>query len=746
MTVKRAAVAPTINDVTVTSTPKLTSSGGGSTPDTYGAGETIEVTVTFDEPVTATAGTDFVLSVGGDKRAPLLRGSGTATLVFGYTVQAADTDDDGIWIANQDRTLVGDRNANPQTGTIASVATDEAANLTHAPLGVRSGHKVDGSRSIVGMAVTSTPLLTSDTYGADETIRFTVTFNAAVDVTGDPVFTFSLGNSGAAREVDAAYESGSGTAALVFGYTVVSTDVDGNGIFLMGGGNLGSRDSPLELDSDDSIVFTGTSTDVPLAWPTGSGTQSGHKVDGSRSASTPDPPTGFVAGVGDMQVTLAWVAPGMDSGVMRHEFQYKTDGDYLDVWTAIANSAPGEANENAFTVTGLTNEVPHTFELRAVNSLGEGAAAEALPVTPTPGICDRTQEVHEAIVGALSEVDDCAAVTVADLAGLGSLEMSGGSIASLKSGDFAGLTGLTFLTLGRNSLITLPEDVFSGLTALRTLDLGFNDLSSLDAGVFSDLEALVILELSENELSLLPETVFSGLTELRTLNLEANILSSLDAGLFSNLTALVNLNLANNKLASLPDELFLDLTSLGTLSLGGNTTNPMQLTVTVEKVGTDQVRARVLAGAPFAVDIPVTVVDGTLAGGATTLSVALGSLYSEAVDVTRTAGTTTAVTVDVDLSTQPTLPGDHSGYEFAKATTDLPATILPAASSVPTLSVADAEGNEGDGVTFTVTLSPAATAEVTATLTASIETGDTATEGTDFTAASGTLSITAGRR
>ena len=510
VTVKRAAVAPTIDDVTVTSTPVLTSSGGGSTPDTYGAGETIEVSVTFNEPVTATAGTDFVLSVGGAKRAPLLRGSGTATLVFGYTVLAGDTDDDGIWIGDQDRTLVGDRTGNLQNGTITSVASALEANLTHSAPGVQSGHKVDGSRSIVGMAVTSPPLLTSsggstpDTYGADETIRFTVTFNAAVDVTGDPIFTFSLGNSGAAREVDAAYESGSGTAALVFGYPVVSTDVDGNGIFLMGENNLTGRDSPLKLDSDDSITFTGTSTDVPLAWPTGSGTQSGHKVDGSRSASTPDAPTGFVAGVGDMQVTLAWVAPGMDSGVMRHEFQYKTDGDYLDDWTAIANSAPGEANENAFTVTGLTNEVPHTFELRAVNSLGEGAAAES-SVTPTPGICARTQEVHEAIVGALSEVDDCAAVTVADLAGLGSLEMSGGSIASLKSGDFAGLTGLTFLTLGRNSLITLPEDVFSGLTALRTLDLGFNDLSSLDAGVFSDLEALVILELSENELSLLPE-------------------------------------------------------------------------------------------------------------------------------------------------------------------------------------------------------------------------------------------------
>ena len=91
---------PTIDDVAVTSTPLLNSSGG-STPDTYGEGETIEVSVTFNEPVTATTGTDFVLSVAGAKRAPLLRGSGTETLVFGYTVQTGDEDTDGIWIGDQ---------------------------------------------------------------------------------------------------------------------------------------------------------------------------------------------------------------------------------------------------------------------------------------------------------------------------------------------------------------------------------------------------------------------------------------------------------------------------------------------------------------------------------------------------------------------------------------------------------------------------------------------------------------------
>ena len=52
----------------------------------------------------------------------------------------------------------------------------------------------------------------------------------------------------------------------------------------------------------------------------------------------------------------------------------------------------------------------------------------------------------------------------------------------------------------------------------------------------------------------------------------------------------------------------------------------MELTVTVEKVGTNQVRAKVLAGAPFAVDIPVTLVNGTLAGSVTALSVAAGAV------------------------------------------------------------------------------------------------------------------------
>ena len=60
--------------------------------------------------------------------------------------------------------------------------------------------------------------------------------------------------------------------------------------------------------------------------------------------------------------------------------------------------------------------------------------------------------------------NDCAAVTVADLASLTSLNMNFKNIASLKSGDFAGLTSVTALALGDNRLTMLPADVFSGLT------------------------------------------------------------------------------------------------------------------------------------------------------------------------------------------------------------------------------------------------------------------------------------------
>ena len=509
----------------------------------------------------------------------------------------------------------------------------------------------------------------------------------------------------------------------------------------------------------------------------------------------------FTAAPGNAEVTLAWDAPASDSGVTRHDFRYKTDGSYPVTWTQIAGSGVGGANEAGYTVPNLTNETEHTFELRAVNAGGGGAAAESDPVTPTPGICDRTQQVQDRIVtyvNAIFNVDyDCSEVTVANLARLNNMALGNKGITSLQAGDFAGLTGLERLSLGdnsltalpsgvfsdltsmtslwlaANSLTALPEDLFSGLTNLEELTLKNNELETLPAGVFSGLRAVGTIQLQENQLETLPEGVFSGLTALGTIwlqdntslgslpanlsgltslrtvdlhniglttlpaglfsgrtnmysidlreneleTLPANVFSgltklngitltdndlrSLPPGLFSGLTALQKIRLAGNKLSALPDGLFSGLTLLTFVSLDRNTVDPLPLTVTLDKVGTDQVRAKVRAGAPGTVDFTVTVANGTLAGGVTTLSVAQGSVEgTTAVTVIRTDGTTAAVTADVDLTTQPTFaPGVYvGGSTFVRSTSGLPATILPGTTQVPPLPAPTGFSAEaGDG-------------------------------------------------
>ena len=273
------------------------------------------------------------------------------------------------------------------------------------------------------------------------------------------------------------------------------------------------------------------------------------------------------------------------------------------------------------------------------------------------------------------------------LTALKHLWLQNNELISLPDDVFTGLTALIILTLSDNELSSLPDDVFTGLTALKHLWLANNELSSLPDDPFTGLTALEQLWLANNELSSLPDDVFTGLTALENLYLADNELSSLPEDPFTGLTALEEIHLDGNKLSSLPAGAFIGLTQLDSLQLQGNTEDPLPLTVTLEKVGSDQVRAEVLTGAPFAVDIPVTVANGALDGGATELGVATGSVEGTPVTVTRTAGTTAAVTADIDLTNQPSLPSGHDGYSFARAASGLPKEIFPdATNAAPSFS------------------------------------------------------------
>ncbi len=277
------------------------------------------------------------------------------------------------------------------------------------------------------------------------------------------------------------------------------------------------------------------------------------------------------------------------------------------------------------------------------------------------------------------------------LTALTDLRLVSNELRSLPAGVFSGLTALTDLSLFRNELTSLPAGVFSDLTALTFLNLESNEFTSLPAGVFSRLTALTSLYLRYNKLSSLPAGVFSRLTALTDLRLGPNEFTSLPAGVFSDLTALTNLTLIGAKLSSLPAGVFSGLTALTSLYLRENTVDPLPLTVTLERnPDAVEIRAVVLTAAPFAVPLVVSVANGSLAGGAATITVPTGARESAWVGVTRTDGTAGAVTADIDLTPQPILPDKHDGYEFVKSASDLPLTVLsvPGAPTAPSVSAA----------------------------------------------------------
>ena len=122
------ATTPTVSTVAVTSDP--------GSDNTYTTLDVITVGVTFSEAVTVTGTPQITLDIGGTERTADYSGAGTATgqLLFSYTVQPVDQDDDGVAVVANSLTLNG--------GTIQSADDSTSATLTHLAMAFPS-HKVD---------------------------------------------------------------------------------------------------------------------------------------------------------------------------------------------------------------------------------------------------------------------------------------------------------------------------------------------------------------------------------------------------------------------------------------------------------------------------------------------------------------------------------------------------------------------------------------------------------------------------
>ena len=162
-----APAAPLVTLTTITSTPR-------AAVDTYGRGERIEITVTYDVAVDVdtTGGVPQVpgnispTPVGEPEYWDYMSGSGSTELVFGRFVAATDMDANGVFLYGNDRGTVENPGPNGAIvlngGTITRTGSSVAASLTLTNRGTAPNSLVDGSlelpaMELMGAATTGPP-------------------------------------------------------------------------------------------------------------------------------------------------------------------------------------------------------------------------------------------------------------------------------------------------------------------------------------------------------------------------------------------------------------------------------------------------------------------------------------------------------------------------------------------------------------------------------------------------------------
>ena len=135
----------------------------------------------------------------------------------------------------------------------------------------------------------------------------------------------------------------------------------------------------LQFGFGDGDVAATTVTYAVVA--TGGG-GSGGGGGGSPRETAPDAPRNLTATAGDQTVQLAWSTPANDGGspIVRYEYRQQDGDGPLGAWQILAGDPP----PTAYTVTGLTNGVSYTFEVRAVNRHEASPPSEAARATPEP--------------------------------------------------------------------------------------------------------------------------------------------------------------------------------------------------------------------------------------------------------------------------------------------------------------------------------------------------------------------------
>ncbi len=345
------------------SAPTITSISSTKANGSYKAGEVIPINVTFSEIVTSTGNVTVTLETGATDRTCIFTVTSATTGTCNYTVQAGDT--------------TADLNVNSVSGTIRDVGLNSMSNFTPATTLATNKNIVIDTTAPTVTGVTSS--LANGSYRSGQVIPIQVVFSENVTVSGSPRLVLVTGSPAV---TNLGYSSGSGTATLVFNYTVgnnnYSSDLDygstgalslNNGTILDAAGNnatltLAAPGAAGSIGANKAIVINNRALTVAITSIAPSLTNTAIPVSVTFSESV----TNFV--VGDISVSNGTAGSFTGSGAT-YTFSVTPTANgsvSISIPVSIATDTAGNNNSASNTITRTFDNIVPTVAITTLAS------------------------------------------------------------------------------------------------------------------------------------------------------------------------------------------------------------------------------------------------------------------------------------------------------------------------------------------------------------------------------------------
>ena len=327
------------------STIALTSDAGADR--TYGIGDEMQVTVTFDKAVDIAGMPTVQLEIGAQPRlADCMSGTNTTTMVCTYEVALNDTTVSTVGtVTTNDGPQFAPNSVKLNGGTIKNAgSTTVDANIGHLRINTNDNHLVDG---ILPTLVTTGEFAPKTSLDGSRIILF---FSEPIGTVDRPKITVK---SGSTTKTTSGYTHGGTKVEITLTTALLGTDTN----------------VTVELAADAVKDVPGNGIAVVAATSV-------------FRANAPGAPV-LAAAAKDESIELTWtIADNGSSDITRFEYRIKetTGGTYPATWTdtgAAASNTGGSA-----TIGSLTNTTQYTVQVRGVNSEGEGAVSNEPTATP----------------------------------------------------------------------------------------------------------------------------------------------------------------------------------------------------------------------------------------------------------------------------------------------------------------------------------------------------------------------------